>query len=467
MYKFIKRIKICVGRRAGTIRPPIQQVLLGDVKYKVTDFSSPKLTGILLRILIRVSYTLFGRIVVVPVIVKRSNVDLLGGEYIPERPTLFPVIPKGTIEDNRKMNQKILSDIVDKYKSNEDTSCYRYTTLDYYKAYQSGSCTPLDVAKAVLDCIELSNKATPPLQAIIETNKQQTLKMAEDSTERWRKGTPLSLIDGVPFAVKSEFKIDEYMYSLHCGGTFKPIATNDLQRPVIIDRLLEAGGVLVGLANMQEFGTGVTGSNPHSQYRTTCNPYNTSCYPGGSSSGSAAVVSAGLCPITIGGDAGGSIRIPAALCGVYGLKTTFGYLPKSGFPSLVHSIGAIGPLGASTIDIAVTMDVMTDSAISLKYFNRANLEGVKIGIYRPYFEHASPEVVARCKEVVQLMESFGAQLIDIVIPELEEMKLAHAVTTAVEFSNSLSVDVDNNFEEFNAETLLLILGGTLINIMLI
>ena len=463
VYYTLTKRAVCIGKRAGNIRAPIQRILQKDqldlIKYELTDFESPKVTGIIFKFLVRASYSLLGRPVLVPLIIKKSNLDLLGGEYIPELPTLYPSLQCSyQLENKCHKNKQILQNISDKYVISSD-KFHHVTSLDYYQSYRHGNCTPLDVADSVLKAIETSNQNSPPLQAIIDTNNEMTLKMAEASARRWKEGAPLSLLDGVPFAVKCEFKLDYLAKSLYCGSTFMCSSTNNCEEPILINRLLDAGAVLIGLTNMQEFGTGVIGSNPHTGYLTARNPYNTSCYTGGSSSGSASSISSGLCPLTIGGDAGGSIRIPAALCGVFGFKPTFGYINKSGSPSFVYSVGVLGPLGASTIDLAISMNIMSDYTIDLQDLNRSDFSGIKLGIYHQYFEHSSPEIVKCCKKAVDVMVSCGAQVIDIVIPELEEMKVAHFVTASSEFSNSFAVDVDNKFEEFNEETLMLLAGG--------
>lgn len=454
-----KRRQVCTGRRARRVRDSIDQILLKPelVKYEVQDLASPKVVGYPLKVLVTLGFSLLGRSVIFPfIILRRSNLDLLNGEYIPDLPTLYPQVPLPVEGGNRKeVNDNVLKSISLGYSGRADHRC---TSLDYYNAYQSGQCTPLDVVRAVLNAISLSNQRMPPLRAVIETDDEYTLKLAKASTERWRVGKPLSLLDGVPFTVKAEVVFESF--SLTGGGTFKPTCARGVKEMTVVRKLInEAGAIMVGLNNMQEFGTGVIGSNPHKNYLTPCNPYNDQCYCGGSSSGSASAVAAGLCPISLGGDAGGSIRIPSSLCGVVGLKPTFRLLDSTGFLPQTYSVGVAGPLSSSVLDTAIAMSIMCPEGIDLNGFDCEDLKGVKIGVYKEFFEHADREVVTLCRKAIDVLVSLGAEVKDIVIPELEEVRVAHTITTISEFFNCYAVDVDAKFEEINLETLILFLIG--------
>jgi Asp-tRNA(Asn)/Glu-tRNA(Gln) amidotransferase A subunit family amidase len=158
----------------------------------------------------------------------------------------------------------------------------------------------------------------------------------------------LGPLDGVPIAVKDE--LDQVPYATTAGTRFlgREPASSDA---TVVARLRSAGALLVGKTNMHEVGLGITGVNPH--HGTSRNPYDPARITGGSSSGSAAAVAAGLCPIAVSADAGGSIRIPAALCGVVGLKPTFGRMSERGAAALCWSLAHIGVIGASSADVAL------------------------------------------------------------------------------------------------------------------
>ena len=193
------------------------------------------------------------------------------------------------------------------------------TVIDYAAAYRAGRTTPSEVAERFLAAIESADAANPPLRAFIAVQAADVRRQAAEATERIRTQRPLSLWDGVPVAVKDE--LDMLPYPTTVGTRFlghTPAAAD----ATVVAKLRGAGALLLGKTNMHEIGLGVTGQNPH--HGTPRNPYHPDHYTGGSSSGSAAAVAAGLCPVAIGADGGGSIRIPAAFCGVVGLKPTFG-----------------------------------------------------------------------------------------------------------------------------------------------
>ena len=203
---------------------------------------------------------------------------------------------------------------------------------------------------------------------------------------------------------------------------------------------------MVGKTNMHEIGLGVTGLNIH--YGTTRNPHHLDHYPGGSSSGSAAAVAAGLSPIALGCDGGGSIRIPASLCGVVGLKTTWGRISTAGSAPLHWSIGSVGPITSTARDAAIAYSFLAgpdtrqsctqeQPAVDLKNFENTNLEGVKLGVFSSWFNHASEDVVKCCEQMLNSFKSQGAEVKDIEIPHLDEIRVSHAVTITTEMFTSL------------------------------
>jgi len=315
-----------------------------------------------------------------------------------------------------------------------------------------------------LAAIEDSDKTVPPLRAIVQTNKDVVLAMAEASTQRWKDGKPLSLVDGVPFCVKEEFRVEPYEFK--AGSLFVPMITNGVPESVAARKLIDKGAIMVGMSNMQEFGLGTLGSNPNKEHLTARNPYNKECYPGGSSSGSAVAVAAGLCPITIGADGGGSVRIPAAVCGIVGLKPTFRLLDSEGQFPQDYSVGTAGPLCSSVLDTAIAMNIISKDTnseavpLSLAGLGETRLDGINIGVYWEHFEDADADIVKDCKETVTKMETLGANIVSIKIPELEEARIAHSVSIISEFTNALSVDVDKHHDKLNMEShVLLNLGN--------
>lgn len=199
--------------------------------------------------------------------------------------------------------------------------------------YRSGTTDPTKIIAQVLDAIKHSNSASPPLHSFLSACAD-AITDAEKSAARWKKGNPLSLLDGIPVGVKVEFEVSGEIHS-HGTQFITRIAEKDAE-PVA--RLRAAGAVIVGITNMHEIGIGTSGHNPWTG--SARNPYNISHLTGGSSSGSASAVAAGIVPISLGADGGGSIRIPAALCGVIGLKPTFGRVPCDA--DLAFTVGHAG-----------------------------------------------------------------------------------------------------------------------------
>ncbi len=461
---FFKREQVCQrGGQPARLVAPIRQVMENSEKitYNVRNFSAPKVTGWLFQLLIRLSYTLFGRNVIVKPVMKKSNMDIMQGVFLPEKPSFLGPAPTPPLtEDHSQPNKELLQKLLEKEVDDEKGGFRLPTVADFVGAFRSGRCSPTEVAEAVLNAIEDSNKASPPLRAIIETSRDIVLAQANASTQRWKEGKTLSLLDGVPIAIKGEFRVEPYEF--YAGASYVPEISKGVPESTLVQKLKSSGAVIIGISNLQEFGAGTLGSNSNKNHLTARNPYNPQCYPGGSSSGSAVCVAAGLCPVAVGADGGGSIRIPAGLCGVVGLKPTNGFLDHTGMFPQCHTLGTAGPLCSSVLDAAITMDIVSkeiDGAkklISLQDLSETSLEGLRVGIYWKYFEDADSEVVQKCKAAVSNLKSLGAEVVDIKIPELEQSRIAHAVTIMSEFANTLGLDIDRHFDEFTLESLLLI-----------
>jgi len=215
----------------------------------------------------------------------------------------------------------------------------------------------------------------------------------------------------------------------------------------VVARIRAAGALLIGKTNMHEMGMGVTGFNPH--HSTTRNPYDPKYYTGGSSSGSAAAVAAGFCPVAIGADGGGSIRIPASFCGLVGLKPTFGRVSRFGANPLGWSVDHFGPIAATATDAALTYVILSgpdrnDSmslyqpAPTLSDWNNLELTDLTLGVYWPWFHHASADTVSLCQALLCEFENMGAKIREIAIPELEAGRVAHVLTIAAEMSQAMA-----------------------------
>jgi Asp-tRNA(Asn)/Glu-tRNA(Gln) amidotransferase A subunit family amidase len=221
---------------------------------------------------------------------------------------------------------------------------------------------------------------------------------------------------------------------------------------------------------MHEIGINVTGLNPH--HGTTRNPYDDSYHTGGSSSGSATAVAAGLVPVAIGADGGGSIRIPAAFCGLVGIKPTFGRVSEFGAAPLCWSVAYLGPIAASVDDCERAFALVAGSdpndphtlghpPVALDGAVPGSLAGVRLGVYRPWFEHATSEVVQCCDALVRSLVERGATVREVEIPELDAMRVAHIVTITGEMAAAMLPHYGAHRRDFSLDARVnLVFAGT-------
>jgi aspartyl-tRNA(Asn)/glutamyl-tRNA(Gln) amidotransferase subunit A len=213
----------------------------------------------------------------------------------------------------------------------------------------------------------------------------------------------------------------------------------------VVELLKNSGAAIVGKTNMDEFGMGTTTEN--SAFGPTLNPNDTSRVPGGSSGGSAAAVSSGMVRMALGTDTGGSIRCPAAFCGIVGLKPTYGRVSRFGLIAYANSLEQIGPMGKSVSDVATLMGVIAghdrrDSTSHNKPFTHtpnADIRGLKIGIPQEYFgAGVDPDVVSVVKAAIGRLEELGATTVPCSIPSMEYALAAYYVTCTSEASSNLA-----------------------------
>ena len=315
---------------------------------------------------------------------------------------------------------------------------------DYLEAYASARLTPEDVAAGFVAQWKASDEGPRPLRAFVAVREDDLAAQARASADRWKAARPLGPWDGVPVAVKDEIDVVGYRTTLGTRILGQQVATTDA---TVVARLRAAGALIVGKANMHELGINVTGLNPH--YGTVRNPYDDGHHSGGSSSGPAAAVAAGLVPVAIGADGGGSIRIPSAFCGVVGIKPTFGRISEHGAPPLVWSVAHLGPIAASVHDCAAAYAVMAGDdprdpnsrahpSVSVDVAPPASLAGLRIGVYRSWLNHASAEVIRRCDTLAEDFRDLGATLVDIEIPELDLERQAHVAIITGEMASAMA-----------------------------
>ncbi|KAL2270826.1 hypothetical protein VTJ83DRAFT_197 [Remersonia thermophila] len=320
------------------------------------------------------------------------------------------------------------------------------SAADYHALYRSGKATPVQVVEAVfrtLDDASSEHRQGTAWVQLDERHRERVMAAAARSAERWAQGKPLGIMDGVPFGVKDD--VDVHLYVSTMGMRVDP--TNEYFKkpaqetcwPVV--KLLEAGGILVGKMNQHEIGMDTTGCNPSTG--TPVNWYNTSYYPGGSSSGAGSALSGGVVPIAVGTDAGGSCRIPASFCGVYGLKPTHNRLCHKG-----STVCVVGLLTATAADMAIAyriaaqpnpddpaQNVLAASAPPEPLQDPAGgpREKKLLGICPEWVEAADPEVRAVFDASVDdLVARCGYARVDIRLPYLREAQWAHSAICLAE-----------------------------------
>ncbi len=320
-----------------------------------------------------------------------------------------------------------------------------------------------DIITATLDRIEAENPERNCFTAITRCSAQKQAHAIDRSLEQ---GNPLGILTGVPFAVKNLFNVAGL--TTLAGAKINeenPPATRDA---TAIARLKQAGAVLVGALNMDEYAYGFVTENSH--YGSTPNPHDSSRISGGSSGASAAAVAAGLIPLALGSDTNGSVRVPAALCGVYGLKPTYGRLSRAGTVLLSDSLDQIGIFARSVRDLATVMDLLQGEDIhdpvSTKHppepcLPQLNLgiRDVRVAVADGYFrEGAQPEAIAA---VERMARSLGL-VMRVTIPESDRAKAAAYIITATEGASQHLAQLRSRPQDFDPATRDRFLAGALI-----
>lgn len=438
--------------------------------YVPKDLNLPQLKGWLLSVYRRILRSPFGRSFLRNQSIREGELDIFKKMYIPDLPTFFPnIVPEDLIKKLAEDNPIDLEALVKPSDANDQ---FHFNTIsDYVTAYREQQVTPVDVAQKVIRAIKDSSRSSsagrkPNMRIIIEYLEDDILKMALESTERWKNNEPLSLFDGIPVAVKDEIILAGYPcrqgLPIH-DGIHDRIRSRD-EEGTMVRKLREGGAIFIGVSNMHQLGIGVTGINNSPLHGTARNPYNPQFPPGGSSAGSASAVAAGLCPIALGADGGGSIRLPAGICGVTGAKATFGRISVSGLSYGTDTLGCSGALCSTVRDSAITYvflagkdeedknTIFQPSAFLLDFEN-TDLSGIKLGIDWTYFNHCVPEIAAACQQAAEyLVEKCGATIIDVSISEIKESDRAHLISILTEMYSYHKELYQRFHDELNTDT---------------
>ncbi|MCP3061353.1 amidase [Myxococcus sp. K38C18041901] len=407
------------------------------MSYQRNPVKAPRVSGLALKAFVNTLESAVGS-PVLEKLVRDSGIDRWRELSAGDAPPLqYPLPPGAPATEPQSPTEQAARAI-----SAQPATPGRETVGAYVRAYREGGSDPVSVARRLNEAIDRLERGEARMGWFIARKPDEVLRAAEASAERLREGRALSVLDGVPVVLKDEVDLAGFPTTL--GTRFRDqVASVD---STVAARLKAAGALILGKANMNEIGINPIGLNPH--HGAARNPWNRGHITGGSSSGSAAVVAAGLCPLSIGADGGGSIRIPAALCGIVGLKATWGRIPETGVPPLCWNVGHVGPMGLTVDDVAAAYallagpdgkDLVSQGQPShhLSGYERADLTGVRLGICWPYFEDASPDVVARCKEAVRALTDAGATVVEVPAPDLNTVLWTHSCIILSEMAESM------------------------------
>jgi len=268
-------------------------------------------------------------------------------------------------------------------------------------AIRSKRLSPVEITQAYLDRIERLN---PQLHAYISVYPDQALAAARDAEAAVMRSEDLGLLHGVPLAIKDLFVVAGLVRT--CGSKLVHEDASVVDAASVA-ALRNAGAVFLGMANLHEFAFGPTGINPH--VGTALNPWDTTKVCGGSSSGSGCAVAADLAAGAMGTDTGGSVRLPAALCGIVGLKPTHLRVSQDGIYPLVGEFDTGGPMARSVEDTALMMAALDPAGGFSSYARPASLADVRIGVPEALFDTGvHPEISGAIRGALETMETAGA-----------------------------------------------------------
>jgi len=306
---------------------------------------------------------------------------------------------------------------------------------------RSGDRSARDVVEEALAKIAAGD---PEIHAFVEVLADRALDRADEIDRAVASGSDPGPLAGVPVALKD---------NLCTAGIPTTCSSKILEgwRPpydaTVVERLRAAGAIVVGKTNMDEFAMGSSTENSCSG--PTRNPHDHDRVPGGSSGGSAAAVAAGFVPLALGSDTGGSIRQPAALCGVVGMKPTYGVVSRYGLVAFASSLDQIGPLSASVADAAVTLEVIAghDHRDSTSLEAPApdvvaavdrGVEGKRIGLVTELVDRTDPDVAARVRQAADALAAAGAEVEEVSIPQFRYGLAAYYLIAPAEASSNLA-----------------------------
>ena len=285
---------------------------------------------------------------------------------------------------------------------------------------RKGDISPVELIETTLEAIDLCE---PQLNAFITVFREESLESARGAEAAIRSGKDLGPLHGMPIALKDIIYVEGTRST--AGSNFFSEESPQFDA-ALVSRLRDAGAIIIGKTNLHEFAFGVTTENPH--FGATANPWDTARVPGGSSGGSASAVVAGCCAGALGSDTGGSIRIPAAVCGHVGLKPTYGRISVHGVLELAQSLDTVGPMCRYVHDVALMMntlsgydprDVHSEDQPVPDYTEGIDqpIAGRRAGIPKQhFFENLDPEVERIVDDAIKTLQGLGVEIVELDLP---------------------------------------------------
>jgi Asp-tRNA(Asn)/Glu-tRNA(Gln) amidotransferase A subunit family amidase len=287
------------------------------------------------------------------------------------------------------------------------------TIAEVSQHIRHGEMSPVDLVR---DCVKKIERLNPSLNAFITVTAETAINEARKAEQEIQAGRWRGPLHGIPIGLKD--LIDKAgVRTTAASGVFRDrIPTEDAE---VVKKLKAAGAVIIGKQNLHEFAYG--GSSLISHFGAVRNPVNAEFIAGGSSGGSAAAVATGMCFAAIGTDTAGSIREPAALCGVVGLKPTYGLVSTQGIIPLSTSLDHAGPITRSVEDAAIVLDAITDGRSRYQGSLSAPSSKFRLGIPRKhFFEGCDPQVIAAVEQAIDVLKRLGCSVHELELPVDED-----------------------------------------------
>lgn len=307
--------------------------------------------------------------------------------------------------------------------------------------FLNGSLSAVAITEAFLKRIDTYDKEIGAFLAVFHERARAQAKKID---EKRAQGKPLGKLAGIPIAIKD---------NIHVKGEISTCASKFLTNyrapfdATVTQHLENEDAIIIGKTNMDEFAMG--SSTENSALQKTHNPWNLKCTPGGSSGGSAAAVAARLCPLALGSDTGGSVRLPASFCGIVGFKPSYGRVSRFGLVAYGSSLDQIGPLATSTEDTALLMEVIgqhcekdsTSAPWPKENYTQAlneSIKGLRIGVPWQFLEQLAPEPKKVFEEAVEVFKKLGATIVDVNLDILKYSLAVYYILATAEASTNLA-----------------------------